>query len=93
MPLVLAAQERSTLQPWAKRPSSAQALALRCRIVLACAEGVSNSQVARQLGVARSTVTKWRARFVADRLEDWSMSQGRVHPARSATSRSSRCCW
>jgi transposase len=68
-PLVLAAQERSTLQRWARRPSSAQALALRCRIVLACAEGVSNSQVARELGVARSTVTKWRARFVADRLD------------------------
>jgi transposase len=68
-PLVLSAQERSTLQRWAKRPSSAQALALRCRIVLACAEGASNSQVARQLGVARPTVTKWRARFVADRLE------------------------
>jgi transposase len=68
-PLVLSAQERSTLQRWARRPSSAQALALRCRIVLACAEGTSNSQVARQLGVARSTVTKWRARFVADRLD------------------------
>jgi DNA-binding NarL/FixJ family response regulator len=57
-PLVLSAQEQSTLQRWAKRPSSAQALALRCRIVLACAEGSSNSQVARQLGVARSTVIK-----------------------------------
>ena len=68
-PLVLSVKERSTLQRWAKRPSSAQALALRCRIVLACAEGVSNSQVARQLGVARSTVTKWRARFVAERLD------------------------
>jgi hypothetical protein len=68
-PLVLAAQERSTLQRWARRPSSAQALALRCRSVLACAEGVSNSQVARQVGVARSMVTKWRARFVADRLD------------------------
>jgi transposase len=68
-PLVLSAQERSALQRWAKRPSTAQALALRCRIVLACAEGVSNSQVARRLGVARSTVTKWRARFVADRLD------------------------
>jgi transposase len=68
-PLVLSAPERATLQRWAKRPSSAQALALRCRIVLACAEGSSNSQVARQLGVARSTVTKWRGRFVADRLD------------------------
>jgi transposase len=68
-PLLVSAQERSTLRRWARRPSSAQALALPCRIVLACAEGTSNSQVARQLGVARSTVTKWRARFVADRLD------------------------
>jgi transposase len=68
-PLVLSAEERSTLQRWAKRPSSAQALALRCRIVLACAEGTANSEVARQLGVARPTVIKWRVRFVADRLD------------------------
>ncbi|HZD80641.1 MAG TPA: IS630 family transposase, partial [Actinomycetota bacterium] len=44
--LVLTEEEREVLQRWARRPTSAQALALRCRIVLACAEGKSNQQVA-----------------------------------------------
>jgi transposase len=48
---------------------SSQALAERCRIVLACAEGASNIEVARRLGISRPTVTKWRSRFVARRLE------------------------
>jgi hypothetical protein len=42
---------------------------LRCRIVLACAEGKTNKQVAAELGVWPQTVTKWRGRFVARRLE------------------------
>jgi transposase len=46
-----------------------QALALRCRIVLACAEGATNSEVAARLGVSRSTVAKWRSRFVERRLD------------------------
>ncbi len=54
---------------WARRASSAQALASRCRIVLACADGLSNVEVARELGVSRPTVGKWRARFVASRLD------------------------
>jgi transposase len=49
--------------------TSDQALALRCRIVLACAEGASNAEVAARLGISRPTVTKWRSRFVARRLE------------------------
>jgi transposase len=68
-PLVLSTDERATLERWSRRRSSAQALALRCRIVLACAEGTSNTEVAERLGVSRPTVTKWRARFVAHRLE------------------------
>jgi transposase len=68
-PLVLSSDERATLERWSRRRSSAQALALRCRIVLACAEGASNTQVAERLGVSRPTVTKWRARFVTRRLE------------------------
>ncbi|RSM33176.1 IS630 family transposase [Amycolatopsis balhimycina DSM 5908] len=67
--LVLSEEERVTLQRWARRASSAQALALRCRIVLACAEGLSNVETADQLGVNRMTVGKWRSRFVARRLE------------------------
>ncbi len=67
--LTLSDEERATLQRWARRAKSAQALALRCRIVLACAEGVSNAEVAEALGVSRPTVGKWRSRFVEHRLE------------------------
>jgi transposase len=67
--LVLSEAERATLERWAGRPKSAQRLALRCRIVLACSSGVSNLEVARELGVSRATVGKWRNRFVARRLE------------------------
>jgi transposase len=71
VPIVLTGDEREQLQAWSRRPSSAQALALRSRIVLACADaaGESNSQIAQQIGVARHTVTKWRNRFAADRLD------------------------
>jgi transposase len=67
--LVLTDEERDTLTRWSRRAKSAQALALRCRIVLACADGLSNVEVAQRLGVARPTVGKWRSRFVNDRLE------------------------
>jgi transposase len=67
--LVLTEEERATLERWARRRKSSQALALRCRIVLACASGASNAEVVKQLGVARPTVTKWRSRFVARRLQ------------------------
>ncbi|MER6758516.1 IS630 family transposase, partial [Amycolatopsis sp. NPDC000746] len=48
--LVLSDDERATLLRWERRAKSAQALALRCRIVLACAEGLSNVEVAERLG-------------------------------------------
>jgi transposase len=67
--LALTEEERTTLERWARRRTSSQALALRCRIVLACAEGASNQAVAERLGISRPTVTKWRSRFVARRLE------------------------
>ena len=67
--LVLSDEERDTLLRWSRRAKSSQALAQRCRIVLACAEGVSNVEVARRLGVAPPTVGKWRCRFVARRLD------------------------
>lgn len=72
---MLSEEERETLQRWRRRRKSAQALALRCRIVLACAErlpngeAVSNGEVAQQLGVSRPTVGKWRSRFVERRLD------------------------
>jgi transposase len=61
--------ERETLQRWVRRHSSGQALALRSRIVLACAEGHSNAEVAAAERVHPATVSKWRQRFLADRLE------------------------
>jgi transposase len=67
-PLVLTDEERQTLQRWARRAKTSQALALRAKIVLACAEGSTNTAVAEQLGVWPRTVGKWRGRFVAKRL-------------------------
>jgi len=67
--LVLTEDERTTLERWARRRRSAQGLALRCRIVLGCAEGKTNRQVAAEAGVHQVTVGKWRARFVAGRLD------------------------
>ena len=67
--VVLNADERETLERWARRPNSAQALALRCRIVLACAEGDTSTAVAEDLGLHVSTVRKWRKRFVEARLD------------------------
>ena len=68
-PLVLSEDERHTLENWARRRSTAQGLALRARIVLACAQGGSNLAVAARLGVNRATVSTWRARFLARRLD------------------------
>ena len=68
-PLELTDDERSTLERWARRPTSAQALAPRCRVVLACSTAESNTAVAKRLGVNYSTVRKWRSRFLALRLD------------------------
>ncbi len=68
-PLSLRVEERETLERWARRPKSAQALAQRSRMVLECAAGNSNTAVAHQLGVTHQTVGKWRQRFVARRLD------------------------
>jgi transposase len=68
-PIELAESEREQLESWSRRHTSAQALALRARIVLAAADGLNNTEVAARLGVKRDTVRKWRGRFVADRLD------------------------
>ena len=68
-PLSLAVAERETLEPWARRPKSAQALAQRSRIVLECAGGRPNTAVAQRLGLTHQTVGKWRQRFWERRLE------------------------
>jgi transposase len=71
VPIVLTDGEREQLLAWSRRPSSAQALAARSRVVLACADapGESNSQIAKQLGISRNMVYKWRNRFAAERLD------------------------
>lgn len=61
--------ERAQLVAWERRRASAQALALRSRIVLAAAEGPNNTQIAQQLGIAVSSVRKWRNRFAVHRLD------------------------
>jgi transposase len=67
--LVLREDERAQLVRWSRRAKTAQYLALRAKIVLRCAEGVTNKQVACDLGVDQSTVDRWRARFVTHRLD------------------------
>jgi transposase len=67
--LVLTDEERVTLERWSRRAKSSQALAQRCRIVLACAQGTPSMQVAADLGVHADTVGKWRRRFIARRLD------------------------
>ena len=67
--LILTDAEREQLTRWSRRRKSSQALALRSRIVLACAEGAENKTVAGELGCAAATVGRWRARFVEQRLD------------------------
>jgi transposase len=67
--LVLTDEERDTLSRWARRGKSSQALALRSRIVLGCAHGLSNKEGAARERVSQPTVGKWRRRFVESRLD------------------------
>ena len=61
--VVLGGEDREVLERWARRPRSSQALALRCRIVLAAADGEPTIRIAERLGCSRNTVSKWRGRF------------------------------
>jgi transposase len=67
--LELTVEEREQLERWARRRKSSQALALRSRVVMGCADGLSNKAVAEREGVSQPTVGKWRARFVDGRLD------------------------
>jgi transposase len=67
--VALSDDERETLERWARRPKSAQALALRCRIVLAAANGEANGEIAARLGCHPTTVGKWRRRFAERGLD------------------------
>lgn len=68
-PVVLTTEERTTLEGWARRRTTAQAVALRARIVLHAAGGDSNTVIARRERVTNATVCKWRGRFLRRRLE------------------------
>jgi transposase len=68
-PVVLTDEERQVLTAWSRRRNTAQALALRSRVVLRCAEGGTIGQAAAELGVSRDMVSKWRSRFLVGRLE------------------------
>ncbi len=61
--VVLSDEERETLERWARRPKSSQALALRCRIVLAAADGLPSGEIAERLDCHPATVGRWRGRF------------------------------
>ena len=63
--IVLDAEERDVLERWARRPKTSQALAFRCRVVLAAAEGATSKEIASWLGCNASTVGRWRGRFAA----------------------------
>src|SRR6188472_671055 len=65
----LTAGERAQLESWARRRTSAQALALRSRIVLLAADGLNNTEIAQRLGVHRPMARKWRGRFAEHRLD------------------------
>ena len=65
----LSGEESEVLERWARRPKSSQALALRCRIVLAAAQGRHSNEIAVALGCHAATVSKWRNRFALRRLD------------------------
>lgn len=67
--LTVSKAEQAVLQRWARRATSAQVLAMRAKIVLACADGTDNKKIAEQLRVHPDTVSKWRHRFLRLRLD------------------------
>ena len=85
-PLEITHEECEKLKMIARRPKSAQAMAMRARIVLGCEQGKSNSEIARKLHVTGATVGKWRERFREFRL-DGLLDEPRVGAPRKITDR------
>jgi transposase len=76
--LTLNPGQQQQVRQWLSAHGTPQQVALRCRIVVAAAEGQSESAIARQLGTNRKTVTLWRGRFAEDGLEGlWEIAPGR----------------
>ena len=67
--LTMTGDERDTLERWARRPKTAQALAQRAQIILQCASGKTNTEVATHLRISKQMVGKWRHRFINRRLD------------------------
>src|SRR5258708_34078631 len=67
--LTVTLEEREALARWARRPKTAQALAQRAQIILNCASGKTNTEVATRLRISKQMVGKWRSRFVSKRLD------------------------
>ena len=67
--LVLSDEERSFLEAQVRRHRVARSLSDRCRMILRCADGLSNKAVAAEIGVHERTVGKWRRRFLKERIE------------------------
>ncbi|WP_020129856.1 IS630 family transposase [Streptomyces sp. 303MFCol5.2] len=66
--LVLSVDERAALEGWVRRRSTPQSWAVRCRIILACADGMSNKDVGALVGMTGQSVGRWRARFNEHRI-------------------------
>ena len=73
--LILNQEERETLERWARRPRTAQALAQRARIILGYSSGKTNSHVAERMHITKQCVGKWRSRFLAKRLDGLSIKR------------------
>jgi transposase len=83
-PLNVTPLEKEKLSMLARRPKSAQAIAMRARIVLGCNDGLSNGEVAKRLRITGATVCKWRERFRVERLEGL-LDEPRLGAPRSIT--------
>jgi transposase len=68
-PVTITNEERETLERWARRPTTGQAVAQRARLILSCATGRTNTRVAHDLLLTKQTVGKWRTRFLAKGLD------------------------
>ena len=68
-PIALNEQERLFLENYVSNPNATVSIAIRCRMILRCADGLNNVRVAVELGVKANTVAKWRRRFLRDRVE------------------------
>ena len=83
--LIVTDDERVQLDSMAHRSRTAPHLARRARIILACAEGIDSTVVAKRLRMSQVTVCKWRGRFVRERVNALYASRARAPHGRSAT--------